>query len=126
MENTYWNHSGKYQTVSNLVRGCVPDTGKADIPSTEAYRVMSNAYYDYYNNGGCNRIRLKALLEGVKLPRGSAGSKAMSKLRKFSTKDGCCKYLPDGLEQAYEDIANGVLELHFARLIGQHYGVFFS
>lgn len=126
MENTYWNHSGKYQTVSNLVRSCVPATGKADIPSTEAYRVMANAYYDYYNNGGCNRSRLKALLEEVKLPRGSEGAKAMSKLRKFSTKGDCCRGLPKGLESTYEAVANGVLELHFARLIGQHYGVFFS
>lgn len=126
MENTYWNHSGKYQTVANLVMSCVPATGKADTPSTEAYRVIANAYYDYYNNGGCNRSRLKALLEEIKLPRGSAGSKAMSKLRKFSTKDDCCQLLPVGLEQVYEDIVNGVLELHFARLIGQHYGVFFS
>lgn len=57
METTYWNNKGKFQTQSDLLDTLVPFEGECDAnsPKLERYRQASNAYYDLYNNGGCNR-----------------------------------------------------------------------
>lgn len=63
MANTYWNHNGKHQLLSDALQHLIPATGKSDVAHIELLRCLNNVYYDIYNNGGCNRRR-KAL-EGI-------------------------------------------------------------
>ncbi|MCE2571756.1 hypothetical protein [Motilimonas eburnea] len=111
-ENTYWNNSGKYQAVYDECCKYIPETGKTNDVGIEALRVASNAYYDFYNNGGANRyLRLKPMLETLKFKRGSAGSRALTRLKTFSTTSDAC--LPKSLKPVFEDILNAVLEAYF-------------
>jgi hypothetical protein len=57
MQNTYWNNSGKFQTLTNILTNEVPMYGECDtnLPKLERFRRALNAYYDLYNNGGYNR-----------------------------------------------------------------------
>lgn len=51
----YWNKQGKYQKLyDQLYKELVPTEGKADTEHGETLRVLSNVYYDIYNNGGAN------------------------------------------------------------------------
>jgi hypothetical protein len=53
--NTYWNHSGKYQALSDkLMDELVPSQGKADTFGGELLRASGRIYYDAYNNGFLN------------------------------------------------------------------------
>jgi hypothetical protein len=55
MENTYWNHAGKYEKeYHRLWDKLVPDTGNAKTVRGEVLRCVSKLYYDRYNNGSCN------------------------------------------------------------------------
>jgi hypothetical protein len=54
---------GVYQAESNCLEALVPNEGKSDLPHIEAFRVLSNAYYDWNNNGFCNEGRVTDLLE---------------------------------------------------------------
>jgi hypothetical protein len=59
MNNTYWNHNGKYEEFAQELRKLVPISGevpnKRKNPALERFRKASNCYYDLYNNGLCNR-----------------------------------------------------------------------
>jgi len=59
MENTYWNNKGTYSELNAKLEKLVPMSGSVDKPSKnkalERFRKASNAYYDVFNNGGCNR-----------------------------------------------------------------------
>lgn len=60
MENTYWNNKGKYQDLATKLQERVPAMGECPLKYTknkklEKFRKASNAYYDIFNNGGCNR-----------------------------------------------------------------------
>ena len=59
MTNSYWNHSGKYQVVADLLEQCIPVEGPVENlkqnKMLEKFRKASNCYYDLYNNGLCNR-----------------------------------------------------------------------
>lgn len=51
----YWNKQGKYQKLYNqFYKELVPDKGRAKTDAGELLRVVSNVYYDIYNNGGVN------------------------------------------------------------------------
>ena len=70
MENTYWNNQGTYRELNAQLEKLVPISGEVDKPSKnkalERYRKASNAYYDIFNNGGCNRGRaIGKYFEGV-------------------------------------------------------------
>lgn len=55
MKQTYWNNNGKYQRINDsLWEILVPKTGECDTEQGEALRIVSNIYYDFYNNGCCN------------------------------------------------------------------------
>lgn len=61
MENTYWNSNGKYQLEADELTSLVPIEGsvKGTGPFSrmlEAFRIISNIYHDYYNNGGGNLV----------------------------------------------------------------------
>ena len=60
MDNTYWNGSGKYQELTDDIEKLIPRQGAAGTPELDLFRISSNAYYDLYNNGGCNISRFKA------------------------------------------------------------------
>lgn len=57
--NNYWNNAGRYQTLADQLQALIPDSGSVAQPrknrALERFRVAVNAYYDLYNNGGCNR-----------------------------------------------------------------------
>ena len=55
---TYWNHSGKYQKISErLFEHLVPVEGMCNTVEGELLRAIGNIYYDFYNNGwGCNNF----------------------------------------------------------------------
>ena len=58
MENTYWNRKGTYENLVAELNKLVPDMGEiagSNNRKLEKFRKASNAYYDIFNNGGCNR-----------------------------------------------------------------------
>lgn len=59
MKNTYWNHSGTHQVLAVELYERIPEMGIVTNPSKskalERFRKAQNAYYDVFNNGGCNR-----------------------------------------------------------------------
>lgn len=58
MENTYWNSKGTYQNLVEELNKLVPLSGEikgSKNRQLERFRKASNAYYDVFNNGGCNR-----------------------------------------------------------------------
>lgn len=61
--NSYWDHTGKFQTLADKLNELVPVSGAVSNPRganrrLEKFRVASNAYYDIFNNGGMNRAGL--------------------------------------------------------------------
>lgn len=111
-KNTYWNGNGKHQATYDECCKWLPKSGKSNDVALEALRVASNAYYDYFNNGGGNRyLRLKPMLDTLKFKRGSAGSKALSRLKSFSVESEAC--MPKNLADVYEVILDSVLEMYF-------------
>ena len=58
MENTYWNNKGTHQALADELNKLVPAMGEikgSKNKALERFRKASNAYYDIFNNGGCNR-----------------------------------------------------------------------
>jgi hypothetical protein len=58
MENTYWNRKGNYENLVAELNKLVPVMGEiagSKNRKLEKFRKASNAYYDIFNNGGCNR-----------------------------------------------------------------------
>ena len=58
MSTTYWNSNGTYQNLAEQLRPLVPHAGEItgkENKALEKFRKASNAYYDIFNNGGCNR-----------------------------------------------------------------------
>ena len=56
--NTYWNNKGTHQNLAEQLRPLVPAMGEVKGKQNKAldkFRKASNAYYDIFNNGGCNR-----------------------------------------------------------------------
>lgn len=61
MDNTYWNSKGTHQAEADALTALVPDEGwirGKKNAKLEIFRKASNAYYDIFNNGGCNRRAL--------------------------------------------------------------------
>ena len=92
-KNTYWSQSGKYQELHDQLSPLVPDVGLVKNPTKnkelERFRKACNAYYDLYNNGGCNRGRSISKLFGVS----------------FSSRDRYhSQYLYDRVEQSMDQI----------------------
>ena len=60
---TYWNGKGRYQKLADKLLELVPDSGKVkdfeNNPKLERLRLINNAYYDLYNNGGANNNNRK-------------------------------------------------------------------
>lgn len=56
MQNTYWNHAGKFQAIYDEVSELIPTAGECpeDKPALETLRQAANLYYDLHNNGLCN------------------------------------------------------------------------
>ena len=61
MSNTYWNHSGKFESAANVLSNMIPAMGEVPNPrknkALEKFRKASNCYYDLYNNGLFNRAQ---------------------------------------------------------------------
>ena len=53
---TFWNNE-KFPEAVEVLNANVPKEGPVMVegrPMLEAWRKLSNGYYDIYNNGGCN------------------------------------------------------------------------
>lgn len=61
MEKSYWNRTGTHQDLVEKLNALIPAMGSVEKPwknkALERFRKASNAYYDVFNNGGCNRGR---------------------------------------------------------------------
>ena len=58
MENTYWNRKGAHENLVAALNMRIPVMGEiagSKNRKLEKFRKASNAYYDIFNNGGCNR-----------------------------------------------------------------------
>ena len=55
---SYWHSNGRYEYHSSELAKLIPASGRVKNPRKnrhlEHYRVVCNAYYDLYNNGGWN------------------------------------------------------------------------
>lgn len=51
MENTYWNHSGKFQKEFDEIIKLMPLMGASDVLAGELIRAANRLAYDFYNNG---------------------------------------------------------------------------
>lgn len=51
---TYWDETGRYQEQANQLKVKLRVTGYCEDIALELFRATSIAYYDIYNNGGCN------------------------------------------------------------------------
>jgi len=51
MENTYWNHKGRFQAAYDSLVEMMPAMGPADTLAGELIRSVSRLGYDLYNNG---------------------------------------------------------------------------
>lgn len=58
-EFTYWNHKGTFQDLANKLEKMVPVMGECEDKRVERFRKAVNAYYDIFNNGGCNNASTK-------------------------------------------------------------------
>lgn len=58
-EKSYWAGNGEYQFLVNQLDELVPARGEVEHPyvnqKLERFRKATSAYYDLFNNGGCNR-----------------------------------------------------------------------
>jgi len=114
----YWNKTGKYQEAVDKIQALIPASGGLALvlPNVEIMRIALNGYYDYFNNGGCNRkIRLKPMCERLVFAKGSTASKAVSKLRRYKNVEFGC--LPANLEWCYDAIIDRVIEDFFPEYI---------
>jgi hypothetical protein len=51
-DNTYWDQQGKYQKYNDEVHAkLIPDVGNASTSLGELLRLVTNLYYQLYNNG---------------------------------------------------------------------------
>ncbi len=62
LKESYWNSKGRHEGLISQLQLLIPKEGpcNAGAPALENLRRAINAYYDQYNNGGCNypkRIR---------------------------------------------------------------------
>ena len=57
-DKTYWNGKGRYQKLADRLLKLDPIKGEIEDlennPKLERLRLINNAYYDLYNNGGWN------------------------------------------------------------------------
>lgn len=58
-QKSYWDHSGTFQALYEELHKLLPQEGpvahaRGKNKRLEKMRVAANAYYDVYNNGGCN------------------------------------------------------------------------
>lgn len=69
MQNTYWNHNGKFETFAAALQERVPVEGAVKNvqknKQLERFRKAVNCYYDLYNNGLCNRKASFAKIFGI-------------------------------------------------------------
>lgn len=55
LDKSYWNNTGRHQKLYNSLHKLIPASGSVeDNEELELVRVVSNIYYDLYNNGLCN------------------------------------------------------------------------
>ena len=71
MENTYWNSKGTHQALYTELCALIPSSGSVEKPwknkELERLRKAANAYYDTFNNGGCNRMKSISKIFGTEV-----------------------------------------------------------
>lgn len=67
-KNSYWCGKGRYKDLLEALNKLIPSEGEvkgSKNKKLERFRKLQNAYYDLYNNGGCNRSRAISSYFGV-------------------------------------------------------------
>lgn len=67
-ENSYWCNKGQYKELVDELNKLIPVSGEVTAKKSsklERFRKVQNAYYDLFNNGGCNRMRSISKFFGV-------------------------------------------------------------
>lgn len=54
--NTYWVKNGLYQDDYDILKKSIPTNRYGDSYHIELLRIVSNMYYEYYNNGNSNTL----------------------------------------------------------------------
>lgn len=71
MEKTYWNNNGNLAELNAKLEKLIPVSGSVAKPwknkELERFRKASNAYYDIFNNGGCNRMKSISKIFGTEV-----------------------------------------------------------
>lgn len=121
MQNIYWHKKGKHQKEADTVTALVPDMGMADTMHIEAVRITVNAYYDFYNNAGCNE-RIEELswvydwLEKHEVEHEPIGRIDYAKLyRNFHKDDGYADRIGEKLERIADAVFMKAYEIEAKR-----------
>jgi len=78
---SYWGNKGKHQALADKLNKLVPPSGPikgAKNRMLEKFRKASNAYYDIFNNGGCNRGRSIRAIFGISMRNYKSGRSCIS------------------------------------------------
>jgi|TARA_B110000908_G_C10004798_1_gene335813 hypothetical protein len=59
MTNSYWNGTGNYQGIIDKLSEEIPIEGACENKALDHLRQAINAYYDIFNNAGCNSVSRK-------------------------------------------------------------------
>lgn len=83
---TYCSNNGKYQEQAKELEKLIPISGRCAESYLELFRIAGNAYYDIYNNGGCNSHRFKVLYDEI-IDNRIAGDCKISESEDFTKDD---------------------------------------
>jgi hypothetical protein len=67
LDNTYWDNNGRFTNQSRVLKSMISIFGGCDKRLLEFFRIVSNTYYDIYNNGACNPERFQPLEAALRL-----------------------------------------------------------
>lgn len=65
IKTLYWNSNGAFQSLCDILSAQIPAQGPAELNLVEQFRVISNIYYDFYNNGGVNFCTMQEEFEAL-------------------------------------------------------------
>lgn len=63
---TFWEGTHPLDQLGRTLGKLIPPSGSVQDPALEKFRKASNAYYDLFNNGGCNRPQAIYAIFGVR------------------------------------------------------------
>jgi len=106
---TYWNNDGKHQQKYEDLWKLVPEFGRSSEANVDRVRLVSNLYFDYYNNGWdrgvVNERRVTDFLENEEIKKlviESGNADAIATYTRIA--DGWDKYQNEDDEDDYDRV----------------------